>query len=291
MKRKIGIAAAILLACTAVAAAFTVYEVLLKEEEKALYGAPRITAPALTAYSNLPVSFAPGIYTEKPNRSDPDLIAKQETLLAEKIQERYANAKLIAITFDDGPGRYTDGLLDALKERDVRVTFMVLGECAQRYPDVLSRAVAEGHQIGCHSWGHPQFAGMSEQEIRREIEDTNALIREAGYDRRIVVRPPYGQLSETIKKSAGGPIILWDVDTEDWRLKGKPNRVRDNILRDAHDGAVVLLHDIYESSVEGAIMAIDRLKEEGYRFVTVDELFEARGIPLKNGVKYREATP
>lgn len=207
---------------------------------------------------------------------------------AKPLKERYTG-KLVAFTFDDGPGRYTNKLLDGLKERDAHATFMVLGSCAVNNQEVLQRMTQEGHQIGCHSWSHTDFTKLKPDEIEKEIKDTISVIQDAGYKERCVVRPPYGAYNDEVKKEASAPLILWNVDTEDWRHKGDVKTVYNNILRDAHDGAVILLHDIYESSVDAALKAMDTLKKEGYQFVTVDELFLIRDIPLEDGTIYYSA--
>ena len=149
--------------------------------------------------------------------------------------------------------------------------------------------IKDGHQIGNHSWSHPNLAKLKAKKINEELDSTQKLIRKLGYKGTCVVRPPYGSYNNVVKKEADAPIILWNVDTEDWRHKGDVKTIYKNIMRDAHDGAIILLHDIYGSSVDAALKAMDKLEKEGYQFVTVEELFAIRGVKMKNGKIYYNA--
>ena len=219
--------------------------------------------------------------------------AKKQTEKARWVKElkKKYTGKLVAFTFDDGPSKYTEKLLDGLKKRKAHATFMVLGSCASRYENYVQRMIKEGHQVGNHTWSHPNLAKLSSKGIRAELQPTLELIRSMGYERICVVRPPYGAYDEEVKKTAKAPIILWSVDTEDWRHKGDVKTIYNNIMRDAKDGSIILLHDIYGSSVDAALKAMDTLKKEGYQFVTVEELFAIRNVKMKNGTIYYSAPP
>ncbi len=198
--------------------------------------------------------------------------------------------KLIAITFDDGPGKYTGELLDGLAARGAKATFFCLGSCASRYPDVLKRIVNEGHQLANHTQNHKNLNQLSAEEIRREVEQTNATLTAAVGEQTFYVRPPYGNANATVKSAIQAPIITWSVDPEDWRYRDA-STVCTNIVSHAFDGAIVLSHDIYKTTVDGVLAAIDQLQAKGYEFVTVKELFNRYGVTPQNGVKYTKATP
>lgn len=196
-------------------------------------------------------------------------------------------SKLIALTFDDGPDRYdTPVLLEGLAQRGVPVTFFVLGDRAEWYPGVLRQAYEQGHEIGCHSYDHPDLTDLTVAQIRDQFEKSYAALDAVcGEGTEYLVRPPYGSTDSQTREAIDRPLILWNVDTLDWESLNAW-KVCQAILDYAEDGAIVLLHDIHRTSVEGALMAIDILLEEGYEFVTVSELYRRRGVELENGKRY-----
>ena len=202
-----------------------------------------------------------------------------------------AAAGLVALTFDDGPGKPTERLLDGLRDRDVPATFFMLGSCAERYPSTVLRAYREGHQIANHSWNHANM-------IYNSWDDTAADFRSAAETLKactwggdgFLVRVPYGSYNDTVLSAVGAPVIGWSVDPKDWKYRDA-STVRRNIVSSVFDGAIVLVHDIHPSSVEGALLAVDDLKAAGYEFVTVRELFRRRGVTLENGTVYHSAKP
>lgn len=205
-------------------------------------------------------------------------------------QAEAAGKKLIAFTFDDGPGPYTERLLDGLKARGVKATFFMLGSRAQTYSSTAARVYREGHQVANHSYDHPELTALSDQSVKNQIQSTNNYLTKACGGSGYVVRPPYGSVNQRVKAAIGAPVVLWSVDTRDWQVLNA-NTVTNNILRDSFDGAIVLMHDIYATSVDGALSAIDTLKSRGYEFVTVRELFRRRGRTMKNGEVYDTSRP
>lgn len=180
----------------------------------------------------------------------------------------------LAITFDDGPGNYTEKLLDMLKERGVKATFYILGSKVKRYSDIVRRIDAEGHQIGNHSWNHPDLAKLTTADIQREIGNTNDAIYEIIHKRPTTIRPPYGSVNDTVLdeiRKAGMTSILWSVDTRDWADRNS-KIVCNRAVAGAHPGAIILLHDIHPTSVDAVPCIIDTLQKQGYKFVTVDTL-------------------
>jgi peptidoglycan/xylan/chitin deacetylase (PgdA/CDA1 family) len=180
--------------------------------------------------------------------------------------------KKIAITFDDGPHpTYTEELLDGLKERDVRATFFVTGEHAQLHPDIIRRMQEEGHLIGNHTYSHIQLTAKNRETFCEELIRTNEVIEAITGEEVLYVRPPYGSWDKSLEKELNMFPVLWTVDPLDWSLQNT-EAVTARILDKAQENSIILLHDYYETSVEAALCSIDILKEEGYSFVTVDEI-------------------
>lgn len=199
--------------------------------------------------------------------------------------------KLIALTFDDGPGSYTGRLLDGLAERNVHATFFEVGSRAETYDETTRRIYAEGHQVAQHGYDHPTLTTLSDEKVRWQINHTKDILNEAlGQDFTYLVRPPYGDCNSRVLSLLNAPAILWSIDPVDWRDRNA-DTVRDRIVSNAFDGAIILCHDIYSSTVDGALMAIDKLQDAGYEFVTVNELFRRRGEALQNGERYYSCKP
>lgn len=199
--------------------------------------------------------------------------------------------KLIALTFDDGPSGYTSGLLDGLAQRNVKVTFFIVGQSANAYAKTIRRAYNEGHQIAQHTYDHPALSSKTNEQIRWQIETTDSILDNIiGKDLNYLVRTPYGDCNERVMSQLGTANILWSVDSLDWQLLNA-QKVCDKIVNNAHDGAIVLVHDIHKTSIPGALSAIDILLEQGYEFVTVNELFRRRGVALEAGKKYYSCKP
>ena len=199
-----------------------------------------------------------------------------------------ASTKLVAITFDDGPSGYTETLLDGLKARNAKATFFIVGSMAASRMSTVKRAVKEGHQIGNHTTNHPELTSLSADGIRRELDNCSYYLKQAAGEQDFLLRPPYGSYNSTVRNTANMPLILWSVDTLDWKYRNA-DTVYKNIINNTTDGSIVLLHDLYYSSVQGVLRAIDTLKARGYEFVTVNELFRRRAVPLEKGKAYSAA--
>ena len=204
-----------------------------------------------------------------------------------KVPEAGRERKLVALTFDDGPHPdYTGLLLDGLKERGVKATFFLVGTQIQYAPELVSRMAREGHQIGVHTYSHVTVAGLEREEFRMQVEGTRRLIYSLLGERELWLRPPYGILDENTRLWADSPVVLWSVDPEDWK-DDQVGRIREHLVTHTRDGDIILLHDIYPSSVQAALAAVDELKKQGFCFVTVAELLEERGIVAQAGQVYK----
>lgn len=197
--------------------------------------------------------------------------------LREYIPVTDPKEKVIALTFDDGPSALTTpGLCDMLFEKGVKATFFVLGvnlDGSSRNMATLKKLYDNGNEIGIHSYNHPNFNLMSLSSISKQIEDTQALIVSATGERSVLVRPPYGNMKREVAQALDYFIIRWSVDPEDWKDK-TPEEISDFIINDVQSGDIILLHDIHSRSCEAAETVIDALLAQGYRFVTVSELYD-----------------
>lgn len=215
---------------------------------------------------------------------------KDETVVKEvpdiRDLSQFKDKKLIAFTFDDGPSsNNTNLLLDNLDKYNARVTFFVLGSRVDSNKEVIKRAYLQGNDIGSHTYNHRNLNLLNDSEVISEVEKTNDKIKEIIGVKPTLLRPPYGNLTNHRKELVNMHTILWDIDPLDWKYKNK-NRVADEIIEHAHDGAIILLHDIYKSSVEGALLAMEELEKQGYAFVTITEMAQLRGIDLDYQTSY-----
>lgn len=191
--------------------------------------------------------------------------------------------KCVALTFDDGPGEYTGRLLDLLRDRGVKATFFVLGEmvAADKGGLLTRRIVEEGHEIGNHSWSHPPLAGLSREQVQRQLGRTEDLVEKLTGVRMTVMRPPYGSTDAEVAaetRREGLAQILWSVDTLDWR-----DRVPALVIKRAcaaKPGAIVLMHDIHPTTIKAVPAVLDTFAKKGYTFVTVSELYGKKAPPV-----------
>lgn len=198
-----------------------------------------------------------------------------DELLYEPVKLVDPDKPMVALTFDDGPNKYTDLLLDALLEYKASATFFVLGNRVDRFPKTLQRMVLEGNEIGNHTMDHKQLTKLTEAEIIREVEDTQEAIESIVHLKPKLVRPPYGERNNMVRNIIDYDLILWDLDTRDWASKD-PEKIIEITLNNVRDGDIILMHDIYSTSVQAAIELIPLLQEKGYQLVTVSELLTYR---------------
>ena len=181
-------------------------------------------------------------------------------------------APKIALTFDDGPSAaWTPALLDGLKERGVKATFFLIGENADKNPEIVKRMAEEGHLIGNHTYHHVELTKVSEKEARLELADTSAAIVRITGKEPEYMRPPFGAWQRKLEQEIQMLPVLWTVDPLDWTTENQ-DEIVNKVVTEAEENDIILLHDCYKSSVEAGLRIIDILQEEGFVFVTVDEL-------------------
>lgn len=181
-------------------------------------------------------------------------------------------APKIALTFDDGPSAaWTPVLLDGLKERGVKATFFLIGENADKNPEIVKRMAEEGHLIGNHTYHHVELTKVSENEARLELADTSAVIVRITGKEPEYMRPPFGAWQRKLEQEIEMLPVLWTIDPLDWTTENQ-DEIVNKVVTEAEENDIILLHDCYKSSVEAGLRIVDILQEEGFVFVTVDEL-------------------
>ncbi|MEY2545584.1 MAG: hypothetical protein QOG48_701 [Verrucomicrobiota bacterium] len=231
--------------------------------------ASRFFAPGIFA-----LSFALTAIAQTPPGDAPQPKAPAEPHIT--FSYIHVDGPYIAMTFDDGPSeKLTPKLLDLLAKHHMKATFFVLGENVAEHPDIVTRAAKEGHEIGNHSWSHPNFAKLSDESIRSQLRRTDDAIKSAIGKSPTLFRPPYGSISPRQKRwihdEFGYEIAMWDVDPYDWKRPG-PTVVTNRIVKLTRAGSVVLSHDIHPGTIDAMPATFDELEAKGFKFVTMSEL-------------------
>ena len=216
----------------------------------------------------------------------------QSSYLTEKDEELYKkaqaekNKKVVALTFDDGPdGKTTPQALDILAKYKIKATFFVQGKNIAGNESILKRMQSEGHEVGNHSWNHPILTKLSLEDAKKQLTDTEDAITKVLGKSSKLMRPPYGAISDDIRNSLDLRFIMWDVDSLDWKSKNEA-AILTEIQHQTSDGAIILMHDIHQPSVNSLPKVIEYLQEQGYSFVTVSELLNTRLKP--HGIYYSQ---
>ncbi len=206
-------------------------------------------------------------------------------VVTERIVDK--NKKMIAFTFDDGPCPNTNKILDIFNKYNGKATFFVVGNNLYR-KDTLKRIVDEGHEIGSHTWSHSDLANLNSKGIKNDfIKMKDKIYEYTGYEIELL-RPPYGSFDKTVKntcKKLDIPIIMWDVDTLDWKSRKKKSIIS-VIRKKAKNGSIVLCHDLYDSTVEAIEKIVPEYIKKGYQLVTVSELLKADTDKIEPGLCY-----
>lgn len=190
---------------------------------------------------------------------------------------------MVALTFDDGPSQgLTERIVAALAQVDGRATFFMLGSNVAWQGDTAWMVAAHGHEIGNHSYSHRNMAQLSPQALAEDLARADEAILAATGQRPSLIRPTYGAMSSQLIAQAGRPLILWNIDPQDWRTKDAQASVR-HVLDKVQDGDIVLMHDIHEPSIQATEELVAALDAQGYQLVTVSELIQARGMAAGGG--------
>ena len=192
---------------------------------------------------------------------------------------------MIALTFDDGPGEYTEELINCLVENNAKATFFMLGQNVEAYPEIAKELSDAGMELGNHSYSHPDLVTIGADAAAQQVSNTDAALKAATGFEATVMRPPGGSFNDSVKAAIDHPLIIWSIDTRDWATKSE-DQTYQVVMDNAQDGSVVLMHDIHEWSVKAAIRMIPDLIAKGFKLVTVSELAEAKGETLQNGAAY-----
>lgn len=192
---------------------------------------------------------------------------------------------MIALTFDDGPGEYTEELINCLVENNAKATFFMLGQNVEAYPEIAKELSDAGMELGNHSYSHPDLVTIGAEAAAQQVSNTNAALKAATGFEATVMRPPGGSFNDSVKAAIDHPLIIWSIDTRDWATKSE-DQTYQVVMDNAQDGSVVLMHDIHEWSVKAAIRMIPDLIAKGFKLVTVSELAEAKGETLQSGNAY-----
>lgn len=203
-----------------------------------------------------------------------------------QLQTDNSHFKFVALTYDDGPSRTpTSQLLNKLRQHGARATFFVIGNRIEKYADLIRRENDEGHAIGAHNWTHANISKTSYSTLKSyRTKFDKALVKVIGIPSRYD-RVPYGLYPRMVKAKVGWPYIQWSMDTYDWRGLS-PNNILRNVKKQVVDGDIVLFHDIKEKTQDTAEKVISYLKDEGFMFVTIDELFARDGVELEGDKVY-----
>ena len=183
--------------------------------------------------------------------------------------------KCVALTFDDGPGAYTDTLLGHLARYRAKATFFVVGQNVAANPGIVRKAYAAGHEIGSHTWSHPDLTKLTAAGVRAQLARTDHVVKAATGVAPKLVRPPYGAVNATVRRLTGRPLVLWSVDTLDWLHRDSGKVVR-KAVGSVRPGSVILFHDIHPTTVRAMPRILKILSKRGYRFVTVSRLFNGK---------------
>ena len=192
---------------------------------------------------------------------------------------------MVAITYDDGPAKYTDSILDCLEKYGARATFFVQGQSVPKYAESIKRAVSIGCEIGNHTKTHANLSKLNNSQISAQLSDTNNAVYDVTGIYPTLFRPPYGAYNKTVLEAAKMPAIMWSVDTLDWKTRNAAKTL-ESVKKSTRDGSIILMHDIHAPTADAAESVIKYLLKQGYQLVTVSELLDARKDGAEAGKAY-----
>lgn len=222
-----------------------------------------------------------GTYTAD-DKTIAGFFSSEKQLYTSKIDP---NKKMIALTFDDGPGPYTQAIVDCLAKYDAHATFFVVGNRVNTYKSALKSAAANGNEIGNHTYSHPTLTSLSTANVQSQISKTDSAVKSVTGITPSIVRAPGGATNSRVRNAINKPFIYWSIDTLDWKYRNSTRTVN-VVMNNVKDGDIILMHDIHKTSKEAALILIPKLVNAGYQLVTVSELAQYRGYTMQNHVSY-----
>ena len=224
--------------------------------------------------------------------SDSNLQDDNESSLQDQLQsnKNKESKKYVALTFDDGPSGFTKDIVNLLKQYNYNATFFVLGSKLNLdYKDILKESLNNGNEIGIHGYSHKSFTRLKPATFEEEITKSKKYVYNLTGFTPSLVRPPYGNINNNIRKLGYGPYILWNNDTLDWKLRDA-QKIYDRFINNVAENNIILMHDTYLTTYKALELILPYLKENNYEVVTVNELFQKNGKTLENTKSYRYAT-
>ena len=243
---------------------------------------------ALLIRNEPPLDPIPTPTPEPIEEPDPDSETEPDSDVPPQSNNIDPSKPIIALSFDDGPGKYTNQFLDLLEQYNVRATFCTIGNLVNTQSEALERAVSMGSEVIGHSWDHKNLAKLSADAVRKQIEDTDNTIKSVTGVSVPLFRPPYGEVSDTMRDVAtelGFSMVNWNVDPEDWNTKDS-DAVYNSVLQQVKNGSIILSHEIYKSTLVAYTRLIPELLSQGYQIVTVSELLHITHGDLTPGEVY-----
>ncbi len=269
---------------------YNIYKDIILEKVKYKYKTDIYNTIAEDNFSNVSYKINDeGIYFYFNDSLFGDLIYRVYVYLpnentAEVFDQNYD--KVIAFTFDDGPSEYTMEIVNALVLNNSKATFFELGNRMKYNQEIVKQVLANGMEIGSHTYAHKNLNKLSESEIDNEINSTNIIFNEITGDNIELTRPPYGNSNDLVKARMNTPLIAWNIDTNDWLYRDS-EYVYNHIIDNVQSGDIILMHDIYPETVEAVKKVLPHLNALGYKVTTVSELARIQNRTLENGVVYR----
>lgn len=201
------------------------------------------------------------------------------------VREVDPSKPMVALTFDDGPSKFTTAIADCLEQHNAAATFFMVGNRVTAFASTVARLKNLGMELGNHTYAHEKLTKIGADAIRSTLAKTDNDVFAACGAKTTLVRPPYGAHNQATDAAVGAPVVLWSIDTLDWKTKDAESTVN-KVLLSVQDGDIILMHDIYEQSAEAAVRLIPALIERGYQLVTVSEMGNAKLGGLVNGAAY-----
>ena len=198
------------------------------------------------------------------------------------------DSKMIALTFDDGPNHNTSRVLDILEKYNAKATFFILGTNIKGNEGIIKRMKELNMEIGNHMYSHKLLTKLKDNELEGEIKKVDNMIFDIIKEYPTLLRPSYGTVNKRLKSLVDKPIVIWNIDTLDWKNHNS-KYISNKVINKAKDGSIVLMHDIYRATANSLEIIIPKLLSDGYKFVTVSELLHYKGIEIKKGNVYSNA--